>query len=84
MAAPRSFKLRIRLIASAALIASFVLIGCSDEHELAVVNNVTTELLRRGYTEAEIAKLWGANFLRAFREVENVSQRLRVADSRKP
>jgi hypothetical protein len=38
MAAPGSLKLRIRLIASAALIASFVLIGCSDEHELAVVN----------------------------------------------
>jgi hypothetical protein len=84
MGAPGSLKLRIRLLASAALVASFVLIGCSNEHELAIVNNVTTELLRRGYTEDEIAKLWGANFLRAFREVENDSQQLRMADSRKP
>jgi membrane dipeptidase len=57
------------------------IIGWKDESEAL---NVTIELLRRGYTEDEIAKLWGANFLRAFREVENVSQRLRVADSRKP
>jgi membrane dipeptidase len=57
------------------------IIGWKDESEAL---NVTTELLRRGYTEDEIVKLWGANFLRAFREVENVSQRLRVADSRKP
>ena len=84
MAAPGSLNLRIRLIASAALVASFVLIGCSNQHDLAVVNNATTELLRRGYIEDEIAKLWGANFLRAFRQVENVSQRVRVADSRRP
>jgi membrane dipeptidase len=34
------------------------------------------ELMRRGYTPEDIKKLAGLNFLRAFREVENVSARL--------
>jgi membrane dipeptidase len=32
--------------------------------------NVTIELVRRGYTEAQVAKLWGGNLLRVWREVE--------------
>ena len=40
----------------------------------AVVSRVlTVELLRRGYPEAEIVKLWGGNFLRLLREVESVA-----------
>lgn len=39
--------------------------------------NVTRELLRRGYSEADIAKLWGGNFLRVFRAVEATSAQLR-------
>jgi len=35
--------------------------------------NVTHELLRRGYSEDDIAKLWGGNFLRVWREVEAVA-----------
>ena len=35
--------------------------------------NVTLELARRGYTEAEIAQLWGGNLLRVLREVERVA-----------
>ena len=35
--------------------------------------NVTLELVRRGYTEEEIAKLWGGNLLRVWREVERVA-----------
>tara|TARA_B100000029_G_scaffold515879_1_gene625199 strand:- start:5020 stop:6321 length:1302 start_codon:yes stop_codon:yes gene_type:complete len=38
--------------------------------------NVTVELVRRGYSEAEIAKLWGGNLLRVLREVELVAVRL--------
>ncbi len=34
---------------------------------------VTKELLRRGYTEDQIAKLWGANLLRVLSEVEAVA-----------
>jgi membrane dipeptidase len=35
--------------------------------------NVTVELVRRGYTEDEIKKIWGGNLLRAWREVERVA-----------
>ena len=35
--------------------------------------NVTLELVRRGYTEEEIGKLWGGNLLRVLREVERVA-----------
>jgi len=39
--------------------------------------NVTLELVRRGYTEEQIAKLWSGNLLRVWGEVEKVSQKLR-------
>ncbi|MFH1764612.1 MAG: dipeptidase [Gemmatimonadota bacterium] len=35
--------------------------------------NVTVELVRRGYTEEDIRKIWGGNLLRAWREVERVA-----------
>jgi membrane dipeptidase len=35
--------------------------------------NVTLELVRRGYSEEEIGKLWGGNLLRVWREVEDVA-----------
>ena len=35
--------------------------------------NVTLELVRRGYTEAEIGKLWSGNLLRVWRAVERVA-----------
>ena len=35
--------------------------------------NLTVELVRRGYTEEEIQKIWGGNLLRAWREVERVA-----------
>jgi membrane dipeptidase len=37
--------------------------------------NVTLELVRRGYTEAQIAKLWSGNLLRVMAEVEKVAAR---------
>ena len=35
--------------------------------------NVTLELVRRGYTEEQIAKLWGGNLLRVWRAVERAA-----------
>jgi len=40
--------------------------GWRDEGD---VPNVTAELVRRGYSEQEIARIWGGNFLRVFDEV---------------
>lgn len=37
--------------------------------------NVTLELVRRGYTEEQIAKMWSGNLLRVMRQVENVAGR---------
>jgi membrane dipeptidase len=37
--------------------------------------NITRELLKRGYAEADIDKLWGRNFLRVLKEVERVGAR---------
>jgi len=36
--------------------------------------NVTRELLKRGYSEGDIDKLWGRNFLRVLKEVERVGE----------
>lgn len=38
--------------------------------------NVTLELVRRGYTEEQIAQFWSGNLLRVLREVERVAQEL--------
>ncbi|MFO0093449.1 MAG: membrane dipeptidase, partial [Gemmatimonadaceae bacterium] len=35
--------------------------------------NVTAELVRRGYSDAEIAKIWGGNLLRVMAQVEQVA-----------
>ena len=49
--------------------------GWSDASE---TFNVTLELVRRVYTEDEIAKLCGRNLLRVWREVEAVSRNLQA------
>jgi membrane dipeptidase len=36
--------------------------------------NVTLELVRRGYTDEQIEKLWGGNLLRVLNEVEDVAK----------
>lgn len=35
--------------------------------------NITTELIKRGYSESEIAKLWGLNLLRVLDEVQKIA-----------
>jgi membrane dipeptidase len=39
--------------------------------------NVTLELVRRGFTEEQIAKMWSGNLLRVMRQVEKVAAGLR-------
>lgn len=45
--------------------------GCYDVSEM---GNITLELLKRGYSEEEIEKIWGKNFIRVFREVEEFAK----------
>ncbi|MCB8994437.1 MAG: membrane dipeptidase [Bacteroidales bacterium] len=47
--------------------------GCNDVSEM---KNITAELLRRGYNQKEIDKIWGGNLLRVFGEVQKVSKSL--------
>ncbi len=41
--------------------------------------NVTLELVRRGYSEDDIARLWGGNLLRVLRQNERLAQELQAA-----
>jgi len=45
-----------------------------DCMDVSQMPNVTKELVKRGYSEKEIQKIWGGNFLRVFREVEEVAE----------
>ena len=47
--------------------------GCDDVSEMP---NVTRELLRRGYSDQDIHKIWGGNFMRVFRRVIEVADTL--------
>jgi membrane dipeptidase len=42
--------------------------GCKT---VADMKNITVELLRRGYSRSDIAKIWGGNVMRVFRDVES-------------
>ena len=50
--------------------------GWSDASETL---NVTLELVRRGYTEEQIRKLWSGNVLRVWRDTERVAAQLQAA-----
>jgi membrane dipeptidase len=53
-------------------------VGWADASE---TFGVTRELVERGYAEADIAKLWGGNLLRVWREVEAVATSMQAADA---
>ena len=39
--------------------------------------NVTKKLRERGYTDTEIAKLWGGNLLRVLDQVQEIGEKMR-------
>ena len=51
------------------------IVGWDDASE---TFNVTLELVRRGYSEEEIAKLWGGNLLRVLREAERIASEMQA------
>lgn len=53
------------------------IVGWQDASE---TFNVTEALVRRGYTEEEIAKLWSGNTLRVWREVERIASEIQAED----
>jgi len=44
--------------------------GCKTVAEM---KNITIELLRRGYSKQDIAKIWGGNIMRVLRKVEEIA-----------
>ena len=55
--------------------------GITGWNDAAETFNVTKELVRRGYTEEQIAKIWSGNLLRVMARVEEVAKRLQKAGS---
>jgi membrane dipeptidase len=45
--------------------------GCRTASEM---KNITIELLRRGYSKADIAKIWGGNVMRVLQKVEDIAK----------
>ncbi|CRM82945.1 Membrane dipeptidase (Peptidase family M19) [Pseudomonas sp. 31 R 17] len=50
--------------------------GLQGWENVGEVRNVTAELIQRGYSEADIAKLWGGNFLRVWEQVQKAAKPL--------
>jgi membrane dipeptidase len=47
-----------------------------DVRDVSEIPNITAELMRRGYSETDIAKIWSGNFLRVFSEVQRIAKEL--------
>ena len=52
--------------------------GIDGIFDASEVMNITIELVRRGYTEEQIEKIWGGNLIRVFREVQSVAADIRA------
>lgn len=50
--------------------------GVEGWNNVGEIRNVTAELIQRGYSEADIAKLWGGNFLRVWDQVQKATKPL--------
>jgi membrane dipeptidase len=50
--------------------------GVTGWNDASETFNVTLELVRRGYTEEQIGKLWGGNLLRVMDEVQRIANEL--------
>jgi membrane dipeptidase len=52
--------------------------GIDGWNSAAETFNVTLEMVRRGYTEDQIAKIWSGNLLRVWSEVEQVAKQIQA------
>ena len=55
--------------------------GIQGVFDASEVMNITIELVKRGYSEEQIAKIWGGNLIRVFEEVQAVAQRIQSQSS---
>lgn len=52
--------------------------GLNDCDDVTELKNITIELVRRGYSEEEIEKIWSGNLIRVFRTVERTAEVMRA------
>lgn len=50
--------------------------GLADCVDVSQMGNITLELVRRGYPEKDIRKIWGGNIMRVMQEVQNDTEKL--------
>lgn len=50
--------------------------GVEDCYDVSEMENITIELVRRGYTEEEIEKIWGKNLMRVMSQVEEYAKNI--------
>lgn len=55
--------------------------GIEGIFDASEVMNITIELVRRGYSEEQIAKIWSGNLMRVFRAVQAVAADLQAASA---
>jgi len=51
--------------------------GWKDASE---TKNVTSALRNRGYSDGEIAKIWGGNLMRVLDEVQNIAEQMQKGE----
>lgn len=54
--------------------------GIQGVFDASEVMNITVELVRRGYSEEQIEKIWGGNLMRVFREVRAVAEDIQAGN----
>ncbi len=52
--------------------------GIEGVFDASEVMNITIELVKRGYTEEQIRKIWGGNLIRVFKDVQAVAEQLQT------
>ena len=52
--------------------------GIEGVFDASEVMNITIELVRRGYNENQIEKIWGGNLIRVFKEVQAVAEKIQA------
>ena len=51
--------------------------GIDGVFDVSQVMNITIELVKRGYNEDQIAKIWGGNLIRVFSEVQTIARKIK-------
>lgn len=54
--------------------------GIDGIFDASEVMNITIELVKRGYTEEQIEKIWGGNLIRVFKEVQSVAKKIQAGE----